>query len=269
MNVLKSLNSDLEFKGLYAIWLQDALLNLASAMGSRPLFYPETKPGDYITQFSHSSVDELLDAISASAGVAISFPNPYPGEYGLLSKRGVIGFRSIQAIYQAWRLKQLARDRPNFRIIEIGAGLGRTAYFAAQFGLCDYTIIDIPLTNAAQGYFLGRTLGPDNISLFGEAVLGRLRVLPPQSITDMTETFDLMLNVDSFTELTPEVLGKYWRLARCNADALLSINHEIGPFAVRSLFTDDRSVYYTRHPYWMRRGYVEEYVTWAHRRARI
>ncbi|ETZ40544.1 hypothetical protein L838_5619 [Mycobacterium avium MAV_120709_2344] len=34
--------------------------------------------------------------------------------------------------------------------------MGRTAYYASKMGLRPYTIIDIPMTSAAQAAFLGK-----------------------------------------------------------------------------------------------------------------
>ena len=142
----------------------------AEAVGVLRVFYPETTPGYHYERYGEpGNADHILDEIEERSPRPIRFPNPYPGERGLLTAtRGVASFRAIQALYQAWRLRELSRGQNDFRVLEIGAGLGRTAYFAQALGMSDYTIIDIPLTNAAQGYFLGRTLGPDNIVLFGE-----------------------------------------------------------------------------------------------------
>ncbi len=271
--VMKNMKSEIDWKLLYAKWVHDALVSLAEAVGARRVFYPETTPGHHYEIFGEpADPDKLLDDIEEVIGKSICFPNPYADELGLKSSRGIVGFRSVQAIYQAWRLMQICAGRQDFRVIEIGAGLGRTAYFANQFGLKNYTIIDIPLTNAAQAYFLGRTLGPHHVKMFGETIgepeTAQVRVLPPQALKGMTETFDLMLNVDSFTEMSEQVARGYWDFARSNADALLSINHELNPHPVRSMYRTDPSVQAGRYPYWMRRGYVEEYLTWPHRRAR-
>ena len=267
--VMTNMQSHSNWQSLYGKWLHDSLVSLAEAVGAQRVFYPETIPGHHYAVFGEpSDVDKLLDGVEGAIGKAILFPNPYAGELGLASSRGFVGFRSLQAIYQAWRLTRISAGREDFRVIEIGAGLGRTAYFARQFGLRHYTIVDIPLTNAAQGYFLGRTLGPDNISMFGETSTADVRILPPQALHGMTETFDLMLNVDSFTEMSVEVALDYWNFARSNTDSLLSINHELNSHPVRFLYRDDPCVHVVRHPYWMRRGYVEEHVTWPHRKAR-
>jgi hypothetical protein len=69
-------------------------------------------------------------------------------------------------------------------------------------GIRDYTIIDFPLTNVAQAYFLGRTLGEDAVSLHGEApTTTGVRIVPAHALPNFQEQFDLILNVDSMTEL--------------------------------------------------------------------
>jgi SAM-dependent methyltransferase len=270
--VLRRLDDQADWKRSYARWLHDALVSLAEAVGACRMFYPETTPGYHYELYGEpGNVDRILDEIEGALAAPIRFPNPYPGELGLLTaNRGIASFRAIQALYQAWRLRQLSHGQDDFRVLEIGAGLGRTAYFARALGISDYTIVDIPLTNAAQGYFLGRTLGSDNIVLFNEESRKHAtRVLPPASLEGMTETFDVVLNVDSFTEMSLETMESYWRFCRSNAETLLSINHEINPNRVRELYLSDPAVSVSRFPYWMRRGYVEEHVRWKHRKPRV
>src|SRR5262249_5720898 len=131
-------------------------------------------------------------------------------------------------LYQAWRIKTLVAGIKRPRILEIGAGLGRTAYYAAELGLTDYTIIDLPSTSVAQGYFLGRALGDEQVTLFGElAIPGRIKILPPESFLDAAceATFDLVLNVDSMTEMDRSVAASYWDKIARSARRFLSINH--------------------------------------------
>jgi len=101
-------------------------------------------------------VEDLVSRIETSIGALIDFPNPYPNEHGILTSRGVVSHRAYHGIYQASLLKTLARYFGD-RILEIGAGLGRTAYYAIRFGLRNYTIVDLPLANVAQASFLGMT----------------------------------------------------------------------------------------------------------------
>lgn len=256
--VLSRQKTDVPWQTLYAMWLHDALTTLAEAVGAKLLDYPES--GDLHRRRAQTP-DELLDEIERTLGVPLRFPNPYAGELGLPMRRGVVGFRSIQSLYQGWRIAKLAAGRPGFRVLEIGAGLGRTAFFAVQFGVRDYTIVDIPLTGAAQGYFLGRTLGDKAVSLFGEPAGGTVSIVPPPSILGSAQRFDLIVNIDSLTEMSAEVAGDYWSFIKGATPTFLSINHEVNPFTVRSIYLNEPNLSVTRGPYWLRRGYVEEIVT--------
>jgi hypothetical protein len=211
---------------------------------------------------TRQTANEIADQIDGALGIKLTFPNPFPGELGLSSSRGVIGFRAIQAVYQAWRIAQIADGKPNFKVMEIGAGLGRTAYFANVLGLKNYTIVDIPLTNAAQGYFLGRVLGSNAVRLSGEQTEAQFNIVPSSEIEGSTATYDLIVNVDSWTEMAPDVAEAYWSFAKSATRSVLSINHEHNPQTVRSLYSKDPEVRATRFPYWPRRGYVEEHITW-------
>lgn len=261
--VIRRLNSSVDWRKLYSIWLLDALQSLAEAIGARRMVYPEMLPQDIGARYSTSlGADQILDDIDQALGVQLIFPNPFPGEPGLATKKGVVGFRSLQAVYQAWRIAQISADQPGFSVMEIGAGLGRTAYFAKAFGITNYTIIDIPLTNAAQASFLGRTLGPSQLCLYGESSSAPLRILPPIAINSLNERFDLIVNVDSLTEMSPDIARGYWDFSLKNTNAFLSINHEVNELTVRSLYQNTPNCRATRFPYGMRRGYVEELITW-------
>ncbi len=261
--VFRNLNGEADWRTSYALWLHNALVSLAEAVGALRVMYPETVPGyHYAIHGEPLDLGGLLDQIERRIGLRFDFPNPYSGELGLGTRRGVAGFRALQAIYQAWKMTQILRDKPNARVLEIGAGLGRTAYYAHRFGLTDYTIIDIPMTGAAQGYFLGRVLGATEIALIGEkASSQQIKVLPPESLSDLKGRYDLVLNVDSFTEMSKPTIQEYWNFAKNYGDKILSINHEFNAHIFSEFYQMDSQVTVTRYPYWMRRGYVEELVT--------
>ena len=171
-----------------------------------------------------------------SASPSIS-PNPYPNEVGLKTSRGVASYRAVQALYQAYRVAELVRDRPNARVIEIGGGLGRTAFYAHQFGLRDYTLIDLPMTNVAQAYFLGRVLGADAICLCGENRPG-IRIQPPAVFLDAADRYDLVVNVDALPEMAADTATAYCQAIKARADIFLSINHEYNALTVRGSVPD-------------------------------
>lgn len=263
--VFRNLESAQDWETCYSLWLHDSLVSLAEAVGARRVHYPETPVG--LHQAVHgeaSDVDAVLSAIGSQIGMSVEFPNPYAGEVGIATSRGIASFRSFQSIYQAWRISQLLAGRPNPRVLEIGAGLGRTAFYAYNLGIRDYTIVDIPLTGAAQGYFLGRSLGEDKISLEGENPRSdAVKICTPESLCHLKKDYDLVLNVDSLTELDEVTSKSYYDFCRDNSRFLLSINHEFNPRPVQSLYIRDERARYSRHPYWMRRGYVEELIEWC------
>ena len=159
----------------------------------------------------------------------------------------------IQALYQAWRVPLLTGSVSSSRILEIGGGLGRTAYYAWRSGARDYTIIDLPMTGVAQGYFLDRTLGEDSVCLFGEERSG-IRVLPQAAFLDATDRYDLAINVDSLTEMAAETAEAYCSAIKARAGVFLSINHETNPFTVCETCTNVGMPVISRTPYWLRRG---------------
>jgi SAM-dependent methyltransferase len=193
-----------------------------------------------------------------------SMPNPFTNEHGVGSSRGVISYRVPQALYQAWRMKQLLDGIQNPRVLEIGAGLGRTSFYANELGIKDYTIVDLPITTVAQAYFLGRTLGEENICLDGEQFAdaqNRAKIVLPETFLAESKTYDLVLNVDSLTEMDFSVAKAYWDKIKISTNTFLSINHEANKFRVRDLlFEDLHSLVVHRGLYWMREGYAEELI---------
>ncbi len=64
-------------------------------------------------------------------------------------------------------MKQVS-DLYGYKVIELGGGLGKTAFYALKFGIPSYTLVDIPMTLVAQANFLGRQFDPNTISLANE-----------------------------------------------------------------------------------------------------
>lgn len=225
-----------------------AVRRLAEATGAAQVTNPETLTGTAL------SVDDYLAAIDERLGIELDFPNFYPHEKGIRSNRGIIGYRPLQAIYQAYRLKSLGADK----VMEIGAGLGRTAYYSHRMGIRDYTIVDIPLSNVAQTHFLSRALGVDEVSVTGEE-RRTIRIVGPSFVAATHERFDVVLNVDSLSEMDPGIAAGYVAFARNAASTMVSINREWADRPRLADIIEDAPV--MRVPYWMRDGYVEEIVS--------
>lgn len=247
----------------------DALVSLAEAVGVRRVENPET----YAGLFGHPArADEIVDLLESTFNFKLAVPNPFPREFGLASKRGVISSRVPQAIYQAWRIAQLVAEIPNPRIAEIGGGLGRTALYCRQFGIADYTIIDLPITALAQGYFLGRVIGGENVRLFGESTadaVNCVKIAPPKDFLESSDQYELVICGDALTEFDESVARAYIREISTRAGIFISINHEANNFTVNQLISACSNVgSASRAPAWLRRGYVEEIVYFDRARKR-
>jgi hypothetical protein len=232
------------------------LLFLSEAIGARRLWNPEAANRDYVE--SLPDVEALLVSIEEHIGFRVTFPNPFVGERGLPTSRGIASVRAVQSLYQAWLAASLVRGIDS-RVLEIGAGAGRTAFYANQLGLTDYTIIDLPMTNVAQANFLGRALGQDAVTLFREEEnRHRIRILPSTAFFSSDDKYDLVVNVDSLTEMSLDTARSYCEEIKKRAQTFLSINHEYNAFTVRNICSATGFPKGSRQPYWMRRGYVEE-----------
>jgi hypothetical protein len=239
---------------------KDLLVRFAEALGVLHIENPESPYwGNNVT----SETERVVDYIERLLGVTLPVRPPHTGFTGLAVRDGVITERVLHGAYGAHRTRELL-DAKSRSVVEIGAGLGYLAYFAYQMGFRDYTIIDLPMTSVAQAYFLGRLLGPDSVLLEGETAdthefATKIKILPPSRFRDTTRRFDLVVNVDSMTELGHEAASEYAGQIFCRSDLLLSINHEHNDYTVNELF-DRGSFSIDRWPFWLRNGYVEEIV---------
>jgi hypothetical protein len=244
---------------------RECVLLLAEAIGIRRWLPPETEhtasyypPGHEVSP----DIEDVLEALSQALGFNVRFPNPFHGEVGISTSRGTISYRAVQSLYQCHRIKQELAGATSASVLEIGPGMGRTAYFARQAGILDYTTIDLPLGVVGQACFLGATLGPEAIWMVGDdpkVARGRIRLLPNTMRDSIRRQFALVLNVDSLTETGSEASASFAVWIATHAKAFLSINHEAnGPTVAdlgRRFFPGTA---YRRSPYWLRPGYVEE-----------
>ena len=227
---------------------QATLNRLCEAVGAIRLHNPEAEPVR-----RDVPADDALSAL-ACVGLSPIFPNPYAGEMGLPTSKGLASETALRAVYNAWRLKRFSP----VRVAEIGAGLGRTAFYAWNMGMRRYSIFDIPLTLAAQAWWLSRVLGPDAICLFGENQpnLQCIRLLPPVAFLSRPDHYDVVMNVDSWPEMAPETAKAYVQAAEKRARVVWSVNHEFNPVRVWDLWTEQQAI--DRRPYALRTGYSDE-----------
>jgi hypothetical protein len=202
--------------------------------------------------------DVLLQELDGLLSQHVEFPNIFRGEIGLPTARGIASYRSIQALYQVARLRALLDRLENHSVVEIGPGMGRTAYYAYLSGIIDYTTIDLPMGIVAQACFLGATLGPDKISLPGdhrELATDRIKLMAAGS--SAKDKLGAALNCDSMTEMPLSVARSYVRWIETHAELFFSINHDANQFTVKDIAASSLD-HLIRRPYPMRSGYWEE-----------
>lgn len=232
--------------------LKDQLVRLSEAIGMFRVDNPGTpSPGN-----PRLCVPELIAEVERNLGFPLDMPAVYAGLDGLPMPSGVLTYRMIHAAYGAYRVKRLTSGT----VLEIGGGVGFLAYYLHRLNL-DVTIVDLPMTNVAQGYFLMRALGEEAVVFEGEpARRGVINVLTPAHL-ESGPRYDLVVNVDSLTEVGREVAEGYLRWIMKSSRRFWSVNHEANIFTVGELLKEFPEATVERFPYWMRNGYVEEIIT--------
>jgi hypothetical protein len=243
-------------KGMHSR-IKNTLVRLAEALGVVRCWNPEAahfSPKDYAKK--EFDVEFLLSAIELKFKRNIFFPSPFDSEIGIMTSKGLLSFRAINALYQSFLLGSLSQDK--CAILEIGAGMGRTAYFMKKTWGYDYSIVDLPMAIVGQAIFLSATLGSDSIWLRGEDQnlrCHRVRITTPTELFNSEETFDIVLNADSLTEMNRVEANRYLDLISERARVFVSINHEVNAFTVNEIA---QWRHRSRSQYWLREGWVEE-----------
>jgi SAM-dependent methyltransferase len=234
----------------------DTLTSLSEVSGARRFWnfesYPNREPFD---------ANAILRALDDVLGITLKFPNPFPKEFGLVSDRGVIGHRVPTAIYHALKARELCLLIGGTSILEIGAGVGRTAFYAYSLGYRNYTIVDLPISLVGQAVYLSAALGEDSIWLDGELTdkSGKICLASPPTLLALPDSFDVILNIDSFTEMPLDQSKAYFRFAADRCKALYSMNHELNPHRTMDIASlAGVRTHPIRHASAFRRGYVEE-----------
>jgi hypothetical protein len=244
----------------------DRLVLLAEALGVIPCENPEQ--GRWGVNV-YLGLREIREAIEHVVGIPIA-QTECIGLWGIMAGDVCVDPRMPENIYTAWRQRELLEGYTcGARIAEIGAGFGGCAAYAMKMGASSYTVIDLPIINLLQGFFLIRNHGWDKVKLFGEQGNAPIQIFPYWMLAQLPDdSFDLAFNKDSMPEIPEDHVVEYLRqIVRTTRRALLSINQEgeapaadgvrqtvVGRLVARVPGLERRG----RFPYWLRRGYVEE-----------
>lgn len=231
----------------------DKLHRLAEALGAMDVMSPEH--GRY--ERDAAEPEEIIPRLESALDCDLTPPAVDGALYGLRTSKGIFNERHFDSIYVAARLRRLGVRS----VVEIGGGAGYVAYYAHRMGIPAYSIIDLPSVAMVQYIILAGSLGERQVGLRAPAPI---RLVPSSRLDDIDWSADCLLNVDSLPEMPPHVGKAYIDRMRGQKGFFLSINQESGAangkerqLVVRRLCAEGFRAE-SRHPYWMRTGWVEE-----------
>lgn len=248
----------------------DGLVSLAEALGAVPVEDPEQGSA---TRAFEGGLPDLIERVERRLGFSIDFPD-VGAPYGLSVHERLVPIDSPEQIYSAVRLDQALRGHLQARaaeapsIVEIGGGYGAACYWflRGRSTTPRYVIVDLPIANVLQGYFLSRTLGEPAVSLFGEQP-AQVVLAPNSALSEVATPYDVLVNKDSMPEMPEAAVREYLRWARATCDGIFfSCNQEsTATFLGQRQGLVAEAVEQTggfsrlrRDESWVRRGYVEE-----------
>ena len=233
---------------MFVFGVFDKLVSIVEATGLVPCFNPEDK---HFVSYMYNQPEFYLDLIAKKYNFDIGAPKYAGNNLGIQTEYGLYSQRDMFALHLALTVADKYKDK-NIRICEIGGGVGHLAYYLHRLGYRNLTIVDLPTISTLQMYFLGTNLCRYNGITF----------MPTE---EFTGDYDIVLNADSFIEMSRESATHYLNLIKKNAKHLISINQETGPhqfgaagFRVCDI-TDMPRI--ARSMSWIRKGWVyEEYL---------
>ena len=242
----------------------DTIFRICCSLGIRK--FPETY---HFLKFDFEDPNKMLDDIFNELNFKSNFPNIFQGEFGLKTDLGIVSFAPIQQMYHAMKILEFSKSYnfENARVLEIGAGLGLSAYHARNFNIKDYTILDLSLGSLSQGFFFGHTIGKNNIIIGNEIkkfdendqeFKEKIKLIQSTDLELVPNNIDLVINCDSITEMSIEQAKIYIKMASEKSKYFLSINHDNNSFLISEIFKNTGFKKLYRIPSWYRSGYNEE-----------
>lgn len=220
----------------------DKLITIMEMADIIPMFSPEEYY--FIKRFDrHFNVlpEHYIDALIKKYGFDISAPKYSGNLFGLSTNYGLYNERDFMSLGVALMIRE-RYENTEINICEIGGGVGHLAYYLTKMGYKNITIVDLPTISVSQMYFLSVNQNE------------KVDLISPKQFTG---NYDLVVNVDSMTEMNETSAREYCDSMKKNTKNFISINHETNPFTVNSVCSMKRV---SRHPFWLRKGYVfEEY----------
>ncbi len=261
-------------KKIWSMKYQDNLLALAEYLG---VVRTESPQQGKSAEALKEGVDQLVAKIESSVNTSMNFPD-VGAPYGIKGNGSLITMEHPEHFYVALRIHQAVQlyldgqSGNNLNIMEIGGGFGSLAHWIHKQGripINTYTIIDLPIVNVIQGYFLSQAFDPSQVRLYAENPEGKpiFQVFPTQAVDSWDTKIDVLINENSMPEMTNEIVENYLRFARKNVEGIFfSCNHEAyAPiYGTHQVLVPEIAARVSgltrvsRNASWVRTGYVEE-----------
>jgi hypothetical protein len=260
---------------IWSMKYQDNIVSLGEYLGVTRAESPEQGLKGYALK---DGLGRLIEKIEVEIGKSVGFPD-IGAPYGIKIKDTLLTMEHPEHLYVALRLSRavncLLKDKINkpLNLVEIGAGYGGLAYCIKKLGIINinsYTIVDLPLINVLQGYFLMKAFGSSAVNLFGESVSKNtvLSIIPNLVYEkEIKNQVDVLINENSMPEMSDDIVKNYMEFAKRQVSGLFfSYNHEaysvvygkpqvLVPGIINRV---GGFVRLSRNPSWVRNGYVEE-----------
>lgn len=248
----------------------DRIVCLAEMMGCLPVEQPEQgRFGENIKCL----VDEVVQLIESEMGFPILPPQIEGGLFGLKLRDGILAQRDIFALEAALRLKSITEFTGLSAVGEIGAGIGKAAFWSWKMGVRDYSIFDLPYVSVISAFYLIKALPLKSVVLYGEREIeskNAIKIYPHWCFKDTArKRIEIILNQDSFPEMDDAIVLDYLQTMKwTGVKYFLSLNQEGMERSMSFERKQGRVCVWTdrvqgfqrihRTKAWTRPGYVEE-----------
>lgn len=170
--------------------------------------------------------NDLINKLNNYLSVNIITPLVMPIA-GMKTESGTLNYRNTNSVYMANILRNFTKPMDN--ICEYGGGIGLNAYYLYNMNRKNVYLFDLPFVNVISGYFLIKALGHDAVVLEGEKFKSdSIHVSAFWNCGNYEKDyFEITANQDSFPEIAPSILDKYFNIIEFNTKSyFFSINHE-------------------------------------------
>lgn len=230
----------------------------------------------------HFIKSDVIEKLEEKLGFQLDFPR-ISNAYGIEFGSRFVDLQTLEHVYVSRKVTEalsLQGLRKCNNILEIGAGFaGACHWLNQQIGYTNYIIVDLPIANLYQGWFLSNVYGRDKVKLYNqfqdsktldfEGEGSNIYIIPASSESNICSDvkFDLVFNENSFPEMPEIAVKRYLEfISERLCGIFFSYNHEAiqatqgekqvcVPTLIQNTVGFKRL---SRNLSWVRDGYVEE-----------